>query len=662
MADISIRKASEGFIADNSLSSKSQFASLKKEYNSFKKKAAKSDMANSPVMWEKELELLQKLSELAKKEALTSEQEWIDIKLSEIIKKLSAQEIAPNASYYSPASFKGTPVKKGISVSFEKAEPFKILDAYTKSDGTIDENIKKIVGSFDPSVLDEYNLSYLLKKCCNDEGNIDDDVAQAIEVLASASVGPAIIPQILESIEVEDQYGKRTFDLSMCDRIFSLKKAGFDDSETLKFVDFLNSGFEDQSAIESQICKMKKLNISSDAIISILKALSVNNASASKKIVSDSAVKSIVSLKKTLSAKRTNEKLERENPINQLGVLTVNLGDDIMIMKGNKITYISPVEGKSVYDLRKEYDDMIAKLEDGLLIEYARRYKDANGEIDSKYLRTTTVLRNNGISYDQLIDMTDFCVGADGINNDKLNAIIQIKSSGALGADIMSILSSVEKQQDGLYSSEDIGNACDLSSAVIGGKEVAALLPEVRNKKDVKEFFVYFSQLFEDKSNLLKLLPLIKDEKGNIDKNAMDVLYNLANNFLISSESPMSESKFVQTANDIVFAAMDKDDINVNDEGAGICSIMCQSGHNAKEILLVLEKCKNPAGKIDEKLSEILWNLCLGKTNISDIECVINFCKKNTGEIDSIRSDSIISLFEKGYSKEEIINYIKSIY
>ena len=340
MADISIRKASEGFISDNSVSSKSQFASLKKEYNSFKKKAAKSDMANSPVMWEKELELLQKLSELAKKEALTTEKEWVDAKLSEITKKLSAQEIAPNASYYSPASFKGAPVKKGISVSFEKAEPFKILDAYTKSDGTIDENIKKIVGSFDPSVLDEYNLSYLLKKCCNDEGAIDDDVAQTIEILAGASVSPAIIPQILESIEIDDQYGKRTFDLSMCDRIFSLKKAGFDDAETLKFVNFLNSGFEDQSAIEAQICKMRKFNISTDAIISILKALSVKNASTSKKIVSDSAIKSIVSLKKTLSAKRTNEKLERENPINQLGVLTVNLGDDIMIMKGNKITYI----------------------------------------------------------------------------------------------------------------------------------------------------------------------------------------------------------------------------------------------------------------------------------------------------------------------------------
>lgn len=660
MTDISIGKASEGLIVSKK-TQKSEFEVLKKEYNSFKKKAAKSDMANSPVMLEKEYDLLQKLSIAAKNETLENEQAWIDKRITEIQNSLAEQGQTLKLPVYPMPSFKGLSTKNTAFNPNEDVDNLKILENYKKADGTIDENAQAIVTAFDSSIADGYSLSYLLKKCCDDDGAIPDDIAQAVSILAKASVKPVIIPQILESIVAENDSGKDVLNLSMCSKIADFKKADFDDFEALKLVRFLNSDFEDKASVETKILKMKKAGISTDSIIKILDSLAVKSTDTSLRTISDSAVKSVVSLKKALVSTRSNEKAERDNPINHLGVITIKFGNDVMIMKDNKVTYISPVEGESVHDLRKEYSEIISKIEDNLLLEYVKKYRDKNGEIDSKSLRIMSVLRNNGIPYDQLLSMTDFCLEENGINAHKLNTITQIKSSGALGIDILPLLNVVEKEQDGSYSSEDIKNICALSSAVIGGKEVSALLPEVRGNENIKEFFVYFSQFFEDKSNLLKLLPLIKDEEGNIDENAMDVLYVLAHNFFVVAAEPMNEEQFVQNANDIVYAAMNEDEINVNDEGAGICSIMCQNGERYEDILFMLQQCKDSSGKINSKLSEILWELSVGKTQIQDIKTAIEFCKTADGDIDNMRADSLISLFEKGYPQDKVIDYIKNM-
>ncbi len=660
MTDISIGKASEGLIVSKK-TQKSEFEVLKKEYNSFKKKAAKSDMANSPVMMEKEYDLLQKLSIAAKNETLENEQAWIDKRITEIQNSLAEQGQTLKLPVYPMPSFKGLSTKNTAFNPNEDVDNLKILENYKKADGTIDENAQAIVTAFDSSIADGYSLSYLLKKCCDDDGAIPDDIAQAVSILAKASVKPVIIPQILESIVAENDSGKDVLNLSMCSKIADFKKADFDDFEALKLVQFLNSDFEDKASVETKILKMKKAGISTDSIIKILDSLAVKSKDTSLRTISDSAVKSVVSLKKALVSTRSNEKAERDNPINHLGVITIKFGNDVMIMKDNKVTYISPVEGESVHDLRKEYSEIISKIEDNLLLEYVKKYRDKNGEIDSKSLRIMSVLRNNGIPYDQLLSMTDFCLEENGINAHKLNTITQIKSSGALGIDILPLLNVVEKEQDGSYSSEDIKNICSLSSAVIGGKEVSALLPEVRGNENIKEFFVYFSQFFEDKSNLLKLLPLIKDEEGNIDENAMDVLYVLAHNFFVVAAEPMNEEQFVQNANDIVYAAMNEDEINVNDEGAGICSIMCQNGERYEDILFMLQQCKDSSGKINSKLSEILWELSVGKTQIQNIKTAIEFCKTADGDIDNMRADSLISLFEKGYPQDKVIDYIKNM-
>lgn len=652
MTDISIGKVSKNSGLNKSDSAKGEFAVLKKEYNSFMKKMAKSDMSNSPVMKEKELSLLEQLKVLAEKESCSQELEWIDAKLEELKKSLCAEKPLAKAVYYPPTSFKGSSVDKSIGQDLSV-----VLQLYTNEDGVVDKNVQRIADSFDSDDIDAYALSGILKKCVDDNGVVTDNIASAVEILGKSGVKPVSVTQMLEEFSLENQDGTDSVDLEMCSNIASFKAAGIEDFDALKFVKFINENFENKAVVESQIKKMQKVDISSDATIKILNALSVKNPETSQKIISDSAVQSVVSLKKAMSSTRNNEKAERDNPINLLGVLMLKMGDDVMVMKGNKITYVSPVEGKTVHDLKKEYDEMVSKLEDSLLLEYVQKYKDKNGEIDSKYLRTMTVLRNKGIPYDQLFNMTDFCVNDNGIDSQKLNAIAKIKSSGALGVDVLPILEAVEQTPDGKYSEEDIKNACALSSAVIGGKELIALLPEVRGKENVKEFFEYFSQLFEDKSNLIQILSLIKDEEGNIDENAMDVLYGLAHNFFVSADGAMSESDFMKNANDIVYAAMDKDGIRVNDEGAGICSIMCQNKQGPKEILIGLEKCKDLNGKIDEKLSEILWDLSVRQAHISDIEYILDFCRKETGEINYTMADNIISLMEEGYSKDDVIEF-----
>ena len=656
MTDISIGKTSGELITGKINTPKKDFELLKKEYNAFKKKAANSDMVNSPVMIENELDLLRKLGILAIKESLDSEKQWIDKRILELEKMYITQKKLDELPNYPIPSFCGASIKQEQSTADKNFENYKKLGI------NIDENAKKIISAFDSSVIDECSMSYLLQKICDDDGTIPGPVAKAVEVLAKASVKPASIPQILNEILIQDSSGQEIPDLSACNEIADLKKADFDDFEALKVAKFLNSDFDDMDSVKSQILRFKKSGISPDAMLKILEILSVENPQTAKKSISDSSVKSVISLKKTLASTRNNEKKERDNPINHLGVLTFNFGNDVIIMKDNKVKYISPVEGESSQNLRKDYDKLISQIEDNLLIEYVRKYSDVDGEINSKYLRVMTVLRNNGIPYDQLLEMTDFCLGQNGIDKNKLNTIIQLKSSGALGIDILPLLDVAEKEKDGSYSSDDIQNICALTSAVIGGKEVSALLPEVRRKENVKEFFVYFSQFFEDKSNLLKLLPLIKDEEGNIDENAMDVLCVLADNLLFGDDSPNAEATFVQQADNIINLIVDKESGKVSDGGAGICSVMSQNGESYEDIMYMIKQCKDSSGNINAKLSEILWDLSIAKTQIQDLKTAIEFCKKGNGDIDDMRADSLISLFEKGYPKDKVIDYIKGMY
>jgi len=633
---------------------KGEYSKLKKEYDLFKKKAAKSDLANSPVLKEKELELLAKLKSAALEEGKSEELSYIEQRETELNSSVVAPETQLSGVYYRPVSFNGA-----INVS----EYSKNLEEYADSRGFIDEQTWKIINAFGgQDCEDVYHVSYLIKKCRDNDETITPDKTDAIEILAKSGVSPAIVPQLLEEFTKQDADMNESVDLQLCSKMAAMKQMGFDDTDSLKFVRFLGDKFLDEASVKSSIKAMSKSGIAPDAIVKILDALSVEDNISGGKKVSSSAVKSVITLKKALAAYRNNEKAERDNPINQLNVVKFQIGDNVMVMKNNEITYITPTEGETVHNLKQEYEDLISKIEDNLLSEYAMKYKNADGGIDSKYLRTLIGLRNAGICYDQLFPMADFCIDDNGINKDKIDTIGMLKAAGALGTDIMHIMSAIQTTAEGKYNAEDVKNACDLSSSVIGGKEVSALLPEVRGRENVKDFFMDFSPFFETKYHLLEVLPLIKNEKGEIDENAMDVLYNLAANFFAPSDNVMSESDFLNYANDIIYASMDDGEVSVNDEGAGICSIMCQNRETPENILAGLNMCKNENGKIDEQLAEILWDMSSQQADIKEIEHVIEVCKSDNGSVLYNITEYVISLFESGADKEKVMQLAEKLH
>ena len=107
MTDISIGKTSGELITGKINTPKKDFEILKKEYNAFKKKAANSDMVNSPVMIENELDLLRKLGILAIKESLDSEKQWIDKRILELEKMYITQKKLDELPNYPIPSFCG---------------------------------------------------------------------------------------------------------------------------------------------------------------------------------------------------------------------------------------------------------------------------------------------------------------------------------------------------------------------------------------------------------------------------------------------------------------------------------------------------------------------------------------------------------------------------
>lgn len=657
MTDISIGKSIKKSDVKARKFQNGEFAKLKKEYDAFIKKAAKSDLANSPVMKEKELELLSLLKSAAQKQQLEDDTKWIDEKINMLSGEKQTYQALSNVAYYSPASFKGSSVEE--KYFREKACNPNIMAELKNSDGIIDEKTQRIIDSFSGRDRDLYNISYVVKKCRDEEGNIPEGAVKTVELLAASKIQPSYIAQMFDEYASDDFDGGINPDV--CKKMLDFKLAGFDDVEAGKFTRLLADNFKDEAAVITSIMKMHKMNIKSDSIVKILDALTVKDPETGEKVISQKAVNSVVSLKKAMTLTRSNEKQERDNPINHLGVTIFRSPGNVMVFKNNHVTYHTPVEGESVHNLRKEYDDLVSKQEDRLLLEYAQKYKNADGEIDAKYLRIMTQLRRFGLPYDQLFNMTDFCVDKNGeINQEKLSTIGILKSSGVLGIDILPMLSVIGKAPDGTYDKEDIANACDLTSTVLPGKEVVSILPEVKGRENVKEFFMYFSPILDKKANVTALLPLIKLSDGSFDENAMDTLYSLAQNFFVSANGSMKEEDFMQNATAILSAAKNTGEETIEDDAAGICSILCQNRETPENIIKLLEESKTTDGVVDDKLAEIIWDMAFRNSTSEDIEFVLGLCRTEDGNINYKKTDKVISMFEEDASKDDVIDFLTS--
>lgn len=595
MSDFSIKNNS---VNQNNYSSRdtSAFSKMKSEYNAFLAKSKQSDFTNSPTFAAKQLEMLEQLEALALKENLNEELEDIQQKKAELQEKITPQQTDISPQYY--------------------YVPFEI-----KHSG------KEIASLFNQKD-DDYHVNMLINQCKDEsDETIPQETFDAVSVLSESNIEPNFVAQILDNIQENNN-------IDTFKDIAALKQSGLDDTTVLKFSKLFNEKYENPEILKTSLLKMNKAGITPDTSVRLVKALSVPTENNEKKI-SQKAVESALNIKKTLSSTRNNEKNERNNPINKLGVTTYMLDDNnMLIMRGNEVLYVSPTEGESVHDAVQEYNDLITTVEENLLVNLVEKYKSEDGEIDSKYLRIISALRRSGVAYPQIPELIDFCIDKDGkIDNDKLTAVNNLKKSGTLGKDIIPILNSCQQEPNGNLLQEDVQNACELSSAVIGGEETSALLNEVRGNNEALQFYTDISNIFEDKSTLTKFIPMVKDNDGDFNLNRADILYNFAESLILNADEPMKNEDFMQTVNSVLKTAQDSDG-TVSDDASGTCAIMLSKKFTTEDIKEGLNICKDNTGKIDDSLSEILWNMCLGNANMEQIKTAVEACKDSDGNID----------------------------
>ena len=642
MSDISVRNASISGKINNS-GQNSKYIKLRKAYEEFIEKYKKSDFANSPTIIAKELELLGELKAAAQQEDLQSEIKWIEEKISKLqaYTKSEKEETAAPA-YYQPLQSE----KKSVQHN---------------------SNIQKVTEAFSNYEQNNYLLDYIINKSKDDTGNIPDNKAQAIIILAEAGVSMSFIPQILEDFKQAQLNNNKTLqknpadvteqtDIEACKQIAEFKTAGIDDFSAIKFTKLLKGKFEDKNLIKTSVMNLFKAGISPDACIQIIQELAVPGEINGTAKISTAAIKSIISLKNSLVLTRKNEKKERENPISQIGISKFQFGDTIIIMKGQEVTYITPTEGETVHNIQKDYDELISKIEDSMLTEFISKYKTQEGEIPSEHMRLATALRRSGICYDQLLPMIDFCLNDEGtIDKQKLNVINSLKKAGALSKDIRAIMSSFEVDENGEYSKEDIKNACDLSKAVTGGNEVCALIPKIRGQELAKEFCVLLSSEISKKSVISDTLPLVRDNEGKYDINAMNILLSLANN-IFAKNNNFNDKKFLEYAELILSAAKNKGEDKISDTADNM-GIFLHFDKEPENFIKVLNLCKDKNGRIDDKLGEIVSKICIFVPSLIEIEKMIDFCKDQEGNISHEKADKLIETIDSSNYLDFILNF-----
>lgn len=657
MTDFSVNKSSVSKDIKYSRTKQTEFSKLKTEYDAMKKKIAKSDFANAPVVIRSELNMLSALKRIAQRDGLEKDLAWIEKREAEIKELLSAKktDTVLNA-YYTPIVSFG---KKEESEVSEQTELYdELMKLCRRKDGTFDDNAEKMLLALSKQNVDLLHVVDILKKAKSQNDEINPTYTKAIVKIADAGVANADMYTYIDAFTHTDDNLTYKIDLENLDVALSFKKAGMYPDGSVKLAQFLDGNFADKAQVKASMMKLHKVGVSPDTIQKIISSLSVEDVVTGQKTVSTKAVNTVVNLKKLLFSSRKNETEERQSPINQLGVMILELGSRTIMMKDGVVTYASPIQGENYKVAKEQYESMLTSLEDMTLVDFISRYKDKDGEIDSKYLRIASVLRNSGIVYNQILDMVDACIDNDGnMDSDKVSGIVSLKKAGAMSDDIMGILEACSKTDDGKYSKVDIANACELTSAVIAGNEACSLLPEVRNNADVKEFVLYGSQYFVDKSCLLKLIELAKNGNAEAEVNALEVMSSLQEN-LIKEISFANDEQFLKDAEDIISLARGKDGV-LSDDAAGICAILSQNGESAENIKNALKLCINQNKVVDAKLAEVLWRMGVQNASFDEIENVINVCKSQDGIVNASNADMILSLFDSGYSKDKILSLIK---
>lgn len=659
MSDFSVGKFSAPKEIKFASGRTSEFTKALSVYKDFMAKTGQSDFANSPVVMQRELDMLLQLKELAKKEKLPKESKWIEARLPELTEKLTTTKINLLANaYYAPVNMRSA--HHGSACKPDE-DLIALLNSCKDKDGFLDPNAELLLGSLKGKDDCLYHIENVLNKCREEDGSVNADKAEAVSQMAKAGIQPARMSEYIDRVTYYDENSsKDCVDFQMISDIVSFVSEGLTDTDAVKFAEYLGEKFADKESVKTSLLKLNKTDVNPSVILKIIDSLAVPNKVSGKLEVSPKAVSNVASLKKSMSSTRDNETNERKNQINLLGMSVFKYDDVTMVSKNGKLTYVTPVEGEQDIEVTKEkYNALVSSIEDNMLLEFANKYKDEKGTVDSKFVRVASNLRNAGMVYNGLFNLVDSCIKEDGsIDAHRLDMIKKVRASGALSDDVPSLLDACERDKNGNYSESDIKNVCDLTSCVIGGKEVCSLLPVVRENDEIKDIMMVCAPNFSNNEKLFEILDLLKKPDGNFGENEIEVFYDLAFNYFSRKENVGEEDDFMKVAKEIMKIARSNDE-TISDDAAGICAIMCQKGESVYDIRNAIMYCYDDDYKVDGKLSQILWDMYLQDANLSEVVDMIKVCINNDGKVDYDKADMIINLFEAKFPKEKIAQLVQ---
>lgn len=633
----------------------SDFTRLKTKYRDFKAQTEKSDFANAPVVMQQELDLLVQLKALAKKEKLPSEERWIAEREKVVKEKLTTTKINLIANaYYAPV------MKTGKSQQQKPDDRlYALLNSCKNENGLLDPGAEKIFVSLQGKEDCLYHVKNILEKCKREDGSVDVDKAEVVSKLAGAGVSSARMCEHIDTFTYYDsEKGKDCVNYPLLDETIGLMSSGVKEFDAVKFAQFLTGNFADKDSVRTSLLKLHKGNVETSSIFKIMNALAVINPDTGMKEISPKAVNTVAMLKKSLFSTRENENNERKNQINLLGVSVFKIGDQTMVSKDGRITYMTPVEGENYNVTKEKYEQLVASIEDDMLLEFATKYKDNNGEIDSKYVRVASQLRNIGLVYNGLFNVMESCINSDGsINVEKLNTIKTIREAGALSDDVPMLVDACRIDENGKYNQEDVQTVCDLTSYVIAGKEVCSLLDAMRESEDAKDIITICLPYFTKNENFLRLIDLMKKPDRQFGENEMEMLYDLATIYFDDETARENGDKFIDVAAQTMTFARDKDG-TISDDAAGICAIMGKAGESISAIEEGLITCYGDDNRVDAKLAQILWDMYIQDASLSEVVEMVSVCKTPAGKLDADKADMIINLFAAKYPKDKIAELV----
>ena len=425
-------------------------------------------------------------------------------------------------------------------------------------------------------------------------------------------------------------------------------KASKNDFSEENFMDFVEQNFENPSSIKDDISIMQDSGINKNETLRLLNLLKVKNPETGTFCVSDDSVKNIIQLKKLLTVTRIAERTEFANPLNHLNEVNFNDGRNTFVFQNGGLAYSTPLEGERDISSRKEeYENAISEKEDKLLYSLVEHYKQKDGSIDNKALRTFISLRRCGITYDNLLPMIDYCIGKDGeIDKEKLSVIADLKKAGVLSSDVMLIADSAYNDYNGTYDSVYLDSAKKLTASVVKSVDVLRLLIGTKGNEDAGNFVQRYAALL-DVDSVMELENVVRNEDGTMNSNAIDIVDSVFYNPVMQDENGEIEfAEFLSTAESLVdkVKQLSNPQEGISESATEAVFQLCQKSMKIEDITGVLEHCCDEDGYINDILAKIAYQMSWNDEKPDMIIEMLDSCKDGN-KVNSERAQDVINLY-----------------